>query len=153
MQLCNPMDCSMPGFPVLHCLPEFVKTPVHWIRMVPSNHLILCPSLLLLFLSFPASGSFLMSRLFVSRGQNIGTSASIKVLPFNIQGWFPLGLTGLISLQSKGLSRVFSTPQFKASNFRDQLLYSCTFTSMHDYWKNHSFDYTDVYQQIDISAF
>ena len=58
------------------------------------------------FQSFPASGSFLMSQLFTSCGQSIGTSAS--VLPINIQGWFPLGLTGFISLQSKGYSRVFS---------------------------------------------
>ena len=58
--------------------------------------------------SFPASGSFPMSRLFTSGGQSIGASASASVLPVNIQGWFPLGLTGLISLQSKGLSRIFS---------------------------------------------
>ena len=59
--------------------------------------------------SFPASGSFLMSQFFTSGGQNIGTSASASVLPMNIQGWFPLGWTGLIFLQSKGLSRVFSS--------------------------------------------
>ena len=59
-------------------------------------------------LFFPASGSFLISRLFTSSGQITGASASASVLPMNIQGWFPLGLTGLISLQSKGLSRVFS---------------------------------------------
>ena len=58
--------------------------------------------------SFSASGSFLRSRLFASGGQSIGTSTSASVLPKNIPGWFPLGLTGLISLQSKGLSRVFS---------------------------------------------
>ena len=58
--------------------------------------------------SFPALGSFLMSQLFVSGGQSIGASASASVLPMNIQDWFPLGLTGLISLQSKGLSKVFS---------------------------------------------
>ena len=64
--------------------------------------------------SFPASGSFQMSQLFISGGQSIGVSASASVLPMNIEGWFPLGLTGLISLQSKGLSRVFSntTVQF-----------------------------------------
>ena len=56
--------------------------------------------------SFPASGSFLMSRLFASVGQSTGASVSASVLPMNIQGWFPLGLAGLISLQSKGLSRV-----------------------------------------------
>ena len=66
--------------------------------------------------SFPASGSFLMSRLFTSGGQNIGMSASASVLPMNIQGWFPLGLTGLVSLLSKRLSRVFfSTKNSKAS--------------------------------------
>ena len=59
-------------------------------------------------LSFPASGSFLMSQLFELGGQSMGASASASVLPVNIQGWFPLGLTGLISLQSKWLSRVFS---------------------------------------------
>ena len=58
--------------------------------------------------SFPASGSFQMSQFFTSRGQSIGVSASASVLPMNIQDWFPLGLTGWISLQSKGLSRVFS---------------------------------------------
>ena len=72
--------------------------------VMPSNHLVLwwpffCPQ------SFPASVSFPMSQLFVSGGQSIGASAS--VLPMNIQGWFPLGLTGLISLESKGLSRIF----------------------------------------------
>ena len=65
--------------------------------------------------SFPASGSFLVSWLFVSSGQSIGASASASVLPINIQGWFPLGLTGLISLLSKGLSRVFSSTSLKAS--------------------------------------
>ena len=58
--------------------------------------------------SFPASGSFQMSQLFASDGQNIGVSASASVFPMNIQDWFPLGWTGWISLQSKGLSRVFS---------------------------------------------
>ena len=72
--------------------------------VMPTNHLIF-PSCLQ---SFPASGSFLMSWLFVSGGQSIGASASASVLPMNIQDWSPLGWTGWISLQSKGLSRVFS---------------------------------------------
>ena len=76
--------------------------------MMPSNHLILCRPLLLSLQSFPASVSFQMSQLFTSGSQSIGASASASVFPINIQGWFPLGLTGLISLQSKGLSRVFS---------------------------------------------
>ena len=90
----------MPGFPVLHHLLELAQTHVHWVVM-PSNYLILCHPLLLLPSIFPSVGSFPISRLFASGGQSIGASAS--VLPMNIQGWFPLGLTGLISLLSKGL--------------------------------------------------
>ena len=92
--------------PYLHHLPEFAQIHVHWPVML-SNHLILCHPLLLCPQSFPASGSFLISQLFTSGGQSIGASTSASVLPVNIQGWFPLGLTGLISLQSKGLSRFF----------------------------------------------
>ena len=67
--------------------------------------------------SFPASGSFQMSQLFTSGGQSIGVSASTSVLAMNIQDLFPLGLTGLISLQSKGLSRVFSNPTVQKHQF------------------------------------
>ena len=77
--------------------------------VTPSNHLILYRPLLLLVQSFPASGSFPMSQFFESGGQSIGPLASASVLPVNIQDWFSLGLTGLISLQSKGLSRVSSS--------------------------------------------
>ena len=77
--------------------------------VTPSNNLILCYPLFLLPQSFPASGSFPMSQFFASGGQSIGVSASASVFPMNIQDWFPLGLTGLISLQSKGLSRVSSS--------------------------------------------
>ena len=83
--------------------------------VMPSNHLIFCHPFLLLPQSFPASGSFLMSRLFTSGGQSIGASDS--VLPMNIQDWFPLGLTGLISLQSKGLSRAFSSTTVEKHQF------------------------------------
>ena len=90
--------------------------------------------------SFPASGSFLMSRLFTSGGQSIGASASALVLPMNIQDWLPLGFTGLISLQSKGLLGVFSNTTVKKHQFFSlSLLYGPTLTSIHDYWKNHSF--------------
>ena len=67
--------------------------------------------------SFPASGSFQMSQFFTSGGQSLGASASASVLPMNIQGWFPLGLTGLISLLSKGLSRVFSRTTVQRHQF------------------------------------
>ena len=76
--------------------------------MMPSNHLILCHPILLLPSIFPNIRVFSNEQLFPSGGQNIGVSASTTVLPMNTQDWFPLGQTGWISLQSKGLSRVFS---------------------------------------------
>ena len=99
------MDCSMPGLPVLHHLPELAQTHVHLVSdAILCNHLFPFSSRLQ---SFPASGSFPMSQLFTSGGHSIGASASASVLPMSIQGWFSLGWIGLISLQSKGLSRVF----------------------------------------------
>ena len=92
--------------------------------------------------SFPALGSFPMSRFFTSGGQSIGVSASASVLPVNIQDWFPLGWTGWTSLQSKGLSKESSpTPQFKNINSSVlSFLYRLTLTSIHDHWIIHSFD-------------
>ena len=111
--------------------------------VMPSNHLILFCPLLLLPSIFPSIRVFLlMSQFFTSSGQSVGTSASTSVLPMNIQGWFPLGLTGLISLQSKGLSRVFSnTTVQKHQFFNAQLSLWSNSYNIHDYWKNHSFDY------------
>ena len=104
--------------------------------------------------SFPASGSFHISQFFITGGKNIGVSASTSVLTMNIQGWFTLGLTGLISLQSKGLSRIFSSITVqKHQFFSAQLFYDPTLTSTHDYWKNHSFDSTDLCWQSNVSAF
>ena len=100
LTLRDSMDCSRPGCPVFHYLPEFAQTHVFWVRML-SNHLILCHSLLLLPSVFLASRSFPMSWLFTSGGQSIGASASASVLPMNIQDWFPLELTGLILLVSE----------------------------------------------------
>ena len=101
----SPMDCSIPVFTVLNYFPEFAQTHVHWVcdAIQPSHPLI--PVSCLHF--FPTSRSFPMSRFFTSHGQSIGASASASVLPVSIQDWFPLGLTRLISLQSKGLSRTF----------------------------------------------
>ena len=91
--------------------------------------------------SFPASGSFQMSQLFASGGQSIGVSALTSVLPMNIQDWFPLGWTGWISLQSKGLSSVFSNTTVQNINSSAlSFLYSPTLTSIHDHWKNHGLD-------------
>ena len=98
LTLCDPMDCSTPGFPV-HPIGD------------ATNHLILCHPLLLLPSIFPSIRVFFffpMSQFFPSGGQSIGASASASVLPLHIQDWYPLGWTGWISLQSKGLSRVFS---------------------------------------------
>ena len=109
LTLCDPMDCSTPGFPVLHYLLEFSQSHVHWASDAiqpphpPSPPFTSFPQ------SCPASGSFPVSWLFSSSGQNIGVSASVSVVPMNIQGWFPLGWTSLISLLSKGLSRVSSS--------------------------------------------
>ena len=102
--------------------------------------------------SFPASGSFLMSWLFASGGQSIGASAAASVLPMNIQDWFPLGWTGLISLKSKWPSRAFSNTTLQ----KDQLfgtkpsLWSNSHTHRCDYWKNHSFDSTDLCWQSNV---
>ena len=102
----------------------------------------------------PASGSFPVSQLFESGGQNFGVSASTSVLPMNTQDWSPLGWTGWISLQSKGLSRVFSKPQFKNINSSAlRFLYSPNLTSIHDHWKNHSLDQTDLCWQSNVFAF
>ena len=97
--------------------------------------------------SFPAWESFPVSWLFASGGQNIGASASASVLPMNIQGWFSLGLTGLISLLSNGHSRVFSSTQLESINsLALSLLYGPTLTSIHDYWKNRNLNYVNLCQ-------
>ena len=85
--------------------------------VMPSNHLSFCHAFSFCLQSFPASGSFPMSRPFASGGQSIGASAFASILPINIQDWFPLGLTGLISLQSKRLSRVFSSTAVRRHQF------------------------------------
>ena len=106
----------------------------------PSNHLILCHPLLLLPSTFPSIRVFSNESVFASPGQSIGVSASTSVLPMKIQDWFLLGLTGWISLLSKGLSRLFSNTTVQKHQFFSTQLYSLTLTSIHDSWKNHSFD-------------
>ena len=112
--LCDTMDCSVPGFPILHYLPKFGQL-MSIESMRSHNHLILCCHFFSFLQSFPASGSFPMSWLFTSGVQSIGASAS--VLPMNIQGWFPLELTGLICLLSRGLLRVFSSTTLQKHQF------------------------------------
>ena len=102
------MDCSTPGLPVYHQLPEFTQTHLHWVSdAIQASHPLLSPSPPAPK-PLPASGSFPMSQLFEWGGQSIGVSVSTLVLPMNTQNWSPLEWTGWISFQSKGLSRVFS---------------------------------------------
>ena len=103
--------------------------------------------------SFPGSGSIQKSQVFASGGQSIGVSASTSVLPVNTQDWSPLGWTGWISLQSKGLSRVFSNTTVQNINSSAlSFLHSPTLTSIHDHWKNHSLDKMDLCCQSNVSA-
>ena len=110
--LCDPMNCSRPGLPVHHQLPELVFRSLLRLTSIesvmPSRHLILCCPLLLLPPSLPASESFPMSQLFTWGGQSTGVLALASFFPKKSQGWSPSEWTGWISLQSKGLSRVFS---------------------------------------------
>ena len=108
--------------------------------VMPSNHLILCGPLLLLPSIFPSIRVFPMSWFFALGGQSIGVSASVSVLLMNIQDCFPLGWTGWISLQSKGLSRVFSNTTVQKHQFFNTQPYGSTLTSVHGYWKSHIFD-------------
>ena len=109
------MDCSTSGFPVHQQLLGFTQTHVHWVGDAIQRLIVIpCSSHLQ---SFPASGSFPRSRLFASGGQSIGVSAPTSVLPMNIQDWSPLGWTSCISLQSKGLSRVFANTTAQRSAF------------------------------------
>ena len=169
LTLCDPMDCSTPGLPVHHQLPELAQT--HAPRVGDAIQ----PSHPLSSLSPPTFNLSQHQGLFqwvnsshqVTKVLGVSASASVlpKTIPVNIQDWFPLGLTGLISLKSKGLSRVFSnntvqrhqfspTPQFKSID-SSVLSFLCSpaFTSTHDYWKNHSFDSMDLCWQSNVSAF
>ena len=111
---CDPMNCNTTALAVHHQLPESTQTHVHRVgdAIQPSHPVIpfsSCPQ------SSPASGSFQMSQLFAWGGQSIGVSASVSVFPMNIQDWFPLGWTGWISLQSKGLSYLLQLHSSKVS--------------------------------------
>ena len=123
---CNTMDSSTPGFLVHHYIKKMAKkkkkkdgsmdmSPFRW-RWYP-NILSSVVRFFSCLQSFPASGSFPLKSVFRSCGQSIGVSTSTSVLPMNIQDWFPSGLTGLISLQSQGLSRVYSNTTVQKNQF------------------------------------
>ena len=150
--LCNPMDFSTPGFPVHHQLPEPTQTHVHRVGdSIQPSHLF--PAFCLQ--SFPASGSFPVNWFFTSRWPKywsfcFSISPSNKysgLISFRID-WFDL-------FAVQGTPKESSpTPQFKGSNSLVlSLLYGPTLTSVHDYWESYSFDYTDLCQQSDVSAF
>ena len=114
--LCDPMDCSMPGFPVYQLL-ELTQTHVH---RVGDGHPTIASSVVPFTScsqSLPASGSFPMSQLFAWGSQSTGVSTSTSVLPMNTLDWSPSGWTGWISLQSKGLSRVLSNTTVQKHQF------------------------------------
>ena len=120
-QLCltlfDPMDCNTPGLPVTSPIPGACSNSCPsswWCHPTISSSVNPFSSCLQ---SFPASGSLLMSQFFASGDQSVGASTSASVLPMNIQGWFPLELTGLISLQSKGLLRVSSNTTVQKYQF------------------------------------
>ena len=150
VRLCDPMDCSTPGLPVLYYLLEFCPIHVHWVM---SDGDAIHPSRSLVPPSLPAFSFSHHQGLF----QWVGSShqvAKVSVLPMNIQDWFTLGLTGLIPLKSKGSQGSSSVPEFESiSSSALSLLYGPAVTSIHDHWKNHNFDYADLCGQSDISAF
>ena len=114
LTLCDPMNCIMSGFLVLYYLPEFAQTHVHWVSdAIKLSHPLSPPSPHALNL-FQNRGLFQWVGSSYHGGQNIGASPSASVLPMNIQDLFPLGLTGLISLPSSGLSRVFSSTHYSS---------------------------------------
>ena len=109
------MYCSVPDFPVHHCLPEFAQKFVHWVSdAIQQSYPLSPPSLALNFSWIRVFSNELALGI---SGQTIRASASASVLPLNIQGWFPLGLTGWISLLPKGLSRVFFNTTVQKNQF------------------------------------
>ena len=137
LTLCDPMNHSTPGLPITN---DKSLLKLMSIKLVmPSNHLILCLPLLLLPSIFPSIRFFSKESVLCIRWPKYSAS----VLPVSIQDWFPLGWTGWISLQSKGLSRVFSnTTVQKYQFFGTQLFYSPTLTSIHACWTNHCWNST-----------
>ena len=149
---CDAMDCGTPGLPVLHYVAEFAQIHVHWVSAAihPSHPLSTCFSSCLQ--SFPASGSFPVSWLFTSGSQSIGASATASVLPMNIQGWFPLRLTSLISFLSKGCSSLLQDHSSKASVLRHSAFFMVQLS--HPYiTTGKTIALLDLCQQSNVSAF
>ena len=141
LTLCHPMGYSMPGFPVPHYLLEFAQTHVQWVSdAIQPSHPMLSPSPPAINLS--QHQDLFQSQFFTAGGQTIGASASASVLPMNIQGWFPFGLTCLIFLSPRDSQESFLVPQFKSINSSVlSLLYGPTLTSIGDYYGFPSRDF------------
>ena len=134
---CNPRDCSTPGFPAHHQLPDLTQTYVHWVGDAISTISSSVVPFSSCLRSFPASRSFQMSQFFASGGQSIGVSASALVLPINIQDWFPLGWLVVSPCSPKDSQESSPTSQLKSiSSSAFSFLYSPSLTSIHDYRKN-----------------
>ena len=153
LTLCDPMNCTTPGFPVLHYLPEFAQTHVHWVRD-PSNYLILC-SPILLWPSIFASITIFWSELALHIMWPKYWSFSFRISPSNeYSGLISFRIDWFDLLIVQGTLKSLTTPQFKSINYSAlSFLYSPTLTFIHDHWKNHSFDYMNVWWQSDVSAF
>ena len=140
--ICDPLNCSTPGLPVHHQLPEFTQTHVHRV-MMPSSHLILCRPLVLLPPISQHQGLFHESILHMRWPKY--WSFSFNIIPSNEH-------PGLVSFRDSQESP--PTPQFKSINSSAlSILYGPTLSSVHDYWKNHNFNWTDLCQQANVSAF
>ena len=146
------MNHSMPGLPVHHQLLELTQTHVHWAGdAIQPSHPLSSPSPPAFNLS---QNQGLLQWISSSGGQSTGVSASASVLPMNTQDWFSLGWTGWMSLQSKELSRVFSNTTVEKHQFSGTQLSLWSSSHIHTwYWKNHSFDYTHLCWQSDVSGF
>ena len=141
LTLCNPVKHSMPGLPVHQDQLRVPPKPMSIELVMPSNHPILYRPLLLLASIFPSIRAFQISPLFTSGGQSTGVSAWTSVLPMNTQDWSSLGWTGWSPCSPRNSQEFSPSPQFKRMNSLVlSFLYSPTLRSIHDYWKNHSFD-------------
>ena len=143
--LCDPMDCSTPGFPVLHQLPELAQTHAHRVGDA------IQPYHPLSFTSHPAFNLPQHQGLFhwVSSSRQVASRirASASVLPVNVQHWVPLGLTGLSPCSPRDLQESSPTPQLESINSSTpSLLYDPTLITIQNYWENYSFDSMDFFQ-------
>ena len=139
--VCKPMDCSRPDSLSITNTRSLLKL-MSIESVMPSSHLILChPFFPPAFNLSQNQGLFKWVGFFASGGRSIGVSASASVLPMNIQDWFPVKLTSLISCSPRDSQESSQTPQFKSINSSMlSFLYGSTLISIHDYWKNHNFD-------------